>query len=74
MIAPQFLDEPDLFDVIFVIICDINSGFVRLPKQTFTDIKMNGFFGNAGTFNHGADLHLFLDRNYGWWGNDNQLI
>jgi hypothetical protein len=27
---------------------------------------VNGFFGNAGTFNHGADLHLFLDRNYGW--------
>ena len=82
IIIPHFLDEPHLFDVIFVIICDINSGFAGLSKQTFMDIKVNGFFGNAGTFNQGADPHLFLDKNYGWgrqiirrcWGNDSQLI
>jgi hypothetical protein len=31
-IVPQFLDESDLFDVIFGILCDIDPGFAGLAK------------------------------------------
>jgi hypothetical protein len=35
---------------------------------------MNGFFGNAGAFNYGADFHFFLESDYEGWAPDYQLI
>ena len=57
IIVAQVFDKLDLINIAFAVFSGIDSGFAGLAQQAFADIKVNGFFGDAGFFDEFADFH-----------------
>jgi len=58
----EFSDEADALHIAVVIFRNIPSLFVGLGKESFTDVKMDGFFGNLGIFDQVSYLQEFSDQ------------
>jgi hypothetical protein len=61
-----------LFNVFFTIIRCIGARFAGFAQKALADVKMNGFFGNAGSLDQLANLHVYL----GWYdeGSDFKML
>ena len=55
----EFSDEADALDIAVIIFRNILSPFARLGKKSFTDVKMDGFFGDFRMFDQISYLQGF---------------